>query len=218
MADIQMEYGPRYGADTVTETPWMGKGACMVTQDVWGKYFEAARRGLMFSASTALTGASAIAAANVSPLTAGTGQPILGLYVPVGSSFDVSLISIRMWSISGTPGPGAFGWNIIPNSFITATGTRGVSHATGAASSDSTLFSNVATTGSAAGILLRGIGPSDFAAALAASAGPLYVEDVVDGAIYLSPGMAGGIAAPAAGTTWVVGASLTWIEIPRTVG
>lgn len=214
MTEIEMEFGPRFGPDTGIEIPWMGKGGSQVCQDVWGKYAEIARRGYIYSASTALTGIT-VAAANVSPLPANTGQPVVGLYVPINSVFDVSIISARVWSISGTPGAGTFAWNLIPNSFITATGTRGVSHSTGAAESAATVFNNAATTGSAAGVLLRGIGPSNFAAALAASAGPLFADELTDGAIYLTPGMAAGIAAPAAGTTWVVGASLTWAEIPR---
>lgn len=214
MAEMEGEYGPRFGNDTGKETIWMGKGAALVAQDVWGKYAEVARRGYVYSASTALTGIT-VAAANVSPLPANTGQPIVGLYVPINSVFDVSIISARVWSISGTPGAGTFAWNLIPNSFITAAGTRGVSHSTGAAESAATVFNNAATTGSAAGVLLRGIGPSSFAAALAASAGPLFADELTDGSIYITPGMAAGIAAPAAGTTWVVGASLTWVEIPR---
>lgn len=217
MTEVEGEYAPRFGADAGKEVIWIGKGAAIVTQSAWGTYSEAARRGYVYSASTVLTGMAALASpANVSPLPAATGQPIIGIYVPGGSLFDVAILRTKIWNVSGTPGAGAFAWNMVPNSVITAVATRGNSHLTGAATSGASVFLNTATTGSAAGVLLRGIGPTFFAAGLAASAGPLLIEEVTDGDIYVTPGLMAAIAAPAAGTTWIVGASVTWAEIPRT--
>lgn len=213
MAQIEIEYGPRWGPDTGKENAWAGKGTSLVTQDVYGKYAELVRRGLVFSASTALSGIT-LAATNVSPLPAGTGTPIVGVYVPPGSLFDVTILNVKIWNVSGTAAAGPFAWNALPNSNITATGARGFSHLNGAQSSDATVFVNAATTGSAAGVLLRGVGPANFAAAIAATS-PLYYDEDINGSIWVAPGVGMALAAPGAGTTWVVGASMTWAELPR---
>lgn len=215
--DSQFEYGPRYGADQTEETPWMGAGASVVQHTVFGQFNESARRGLVYSACTPLTGLAAIAAANLSPLPANTGQPLVGLFVPSNANFKVYITRAKIWSVSGTPGAGAFAWNIIPQSIITGASTRGVSHLTGALESGASVYLNTVTTGSQAGVLIRGIGPSNFAGALAAGAGQLLYEELTDGDIVCAPGNMVALAAPAAGATWIVGASLTWVEVPSTV-
>lgn len=216
--DAQFETAPRFVGDGIEETPWMGAGCSVVTQDVFGRFGEAARRGYVYSAGSAPAGA-AIVAANVSPLAASTGQPIVGVWNPPGSGVTVHVLRVKVWVVSATPGAAPVAvWNIIPASSITAGGVQAVNHKTGTISSLARAYVNAATTGSAAGVYIRPVGPQLFAAALSATLpGPFFIEEFPDGDIVAPPGVAIAIAAGAAGTSPVVGATITWAEVPGTL-
>lgn len=213
--EIEARTGLLFVGDGVEQAPALTDGCAVYTQDMWGKFGAAARKGYVFSAETALTGVT-VAAANVSPLPAGTGQPIVGLFNPVGSGVMIHVLRAKIWSISGTPNAGTFAWNGCMSPGISAAGVLGVNHKSFLLNSTAKVFINAATTGSIAGVPVRALGPSNFAAALAASAGQLFAEEYTEGDIVAVPGALIGLAAPGAGTTWVVGASLTWVEVPAT--
>lgn len=173
-------------------------------------YQEPTLQGQVYTISTALAGIT-VAAANVSPAAAGTGQPLVGVYNPPGSGKLLVIWKALVATVSGTPG-GPFGWNVIkPSAGITAAGTVPTNNKTlDAAGSKAKGFVNQATTSSPAGAMFRVVGGP---AAVAAGAGLYGVAEELDGDIVVPEGGFVGIYATAVGTTHVVAASMTWEEV-----
>jgi hypothetical protein len=188
----------------------LGPTGALVQQDGHARYYETTRNGDCY---TAIATAVTIAATHVSPATANTGTPIIGLFNPANSGKNLSLIALDLQTISGTPG-GPFYWNVIPAPCgITAAGTAGLNSASFAAGGVAKVFGNAATTGSLAGTVFRVLGGP---AAIAAGAGIYSVEDEVAGSIIIPPGAFAGVYAKAVGTTHIVDASIVWEEVTIT--
>jgi hypothetical protein len=207
---IEGRVGPQALSVGAQQPPRLGNSAEVVTQDGNGRYYEPNYRGFLYTATTAAAGVT-IAATNVSPLTANTGVPLVGVFNPVASTVNLVILRAKVATVSGTPG-GPFVWNVIPNpAGISAAGTQGRNNKTFASGGTAQAFVNTAITGSLVGIMFRSLGGP---AAIAAGAGLYTVDEETAGDIIVAPGGFCGIAATAAGTTHVVTASMTWAEIP----
>lgn len=177
------------------------------------KYSAVSQRGRIWTISTPPAGV-VIAAANVSPLPAGTGQPLVGVFVQRASKFKVSVLRTLVWSNSGTPG-GMFAWNVITSpTGITAASVNAVNQDTfQSAVPDGAVrvYQNTALTGSALATLLRAIGGSAAAAAVGSIGS---VSEETAGAITVEPDQFAGIAVAAVGAAWNAGAAIEFELVP----
>jgi len=206
----QGKVGPVTGGDGTVQNLRLGRDSAIVTQDAHARYQEAVVRGNVYT-GTAIQ--ITIVAANNSPLGAG-GTPVVGIFNPTSSGKNAVIWRAVAATASGTPAAQPFCiWNVIPApAGITAAGTSGVNNFTfAAAGSQMKLFSNAAWTGSSAATALRPIG--GITAVAAGSTNPTVSEETA-GEIVVPPGAAAGIACGnAAGTTWILSASMTWEEV-----
>jgi hypothetical protein len=181
----------------------------LLKSDLMARYYQLAKRGFLFHMATSSV---TIVAANASPLAAGTGQPIAGLWNPPNSGVDLVICKQFFETISGTPGGGLL-WNFANAPAITATangvinsaylGSGGRSAARG--------FVNTALTGAPLQTLLR---HAEAISAVAAGASTMEGMEDLAGDIIIPPGVFAGVASFATGTSHIVQASLSWAEIP----
>ena len=206
--EIQGKVGPQLAADGSIIDPRLMRDGTAAVADADGHFSELVLRGQVYTASTAAAGI-AIVATHVSPLAAGTGTPIVGLFNPVGSGVVLKVMKVRLASVSGTPG-GPFVWNVIPAlAGISAAGQQGINNKTFVVGGVAKAFVGAALTGSVLATMFGVIGgPS----AIAVGAGINSIESVIDGIIQVQPGCFLGVAATAAGTTHVASAMVTWAE------
>lgn len=204
--------GARVFGDGAQAEARMDRTAAMVVTDGHARYAELCRRGMVYATTTALAGTTVVAG-NVSPVAAGAAS-ILSIYNPPGSSRIYEVWKGFVSVVSGTPGAGVMVWNGGPTAVITATtnavaANQGLSAAVGTAR----CFTQTALTGSSAQSLIRMMPASHFAGTVAA-ANTLNFVDLVDGDLMVPEGAVLSIAAPAAGTTWILAAGIVWAEIP----
>lgn len=200
-------------ADGSTEEVRLGNTGALIIADGHGRYYETAYRRRSF----VLVGKSVtVAAANVSPVAATSGQLIAGIFNPLGSGVNIEILQGIVATVSGTPG-GPFYWNAYTSGATTtaaATGTILPGFGSSGVSSGSACrpVHNVALAAATPGALEWGV--LGGTAAIAAGAGIGSCIDEVSGALIFPPGSIVGIAAHAAGTTHVVSASIRWAEYP----
>lgn len=192
------------------------KNGATVVADAGGQFGEATSRGEVFTVMGAVVGTT-IVAAHVSPIAGAAATP-LSLYNPIGSGKNLEVLKAHLLPISGTPGVGSFVWNIAYNQTITATPNNmavaaalPVCNLPGASVSVAKGYTATALTGSTAQVA---IGPitTFFGGAIAATT-PITPDVVVDGMIVVPPGGLLSIAAPATGTTFVIGLGITYREV-----
>jgi hypothetical protein len=184
-----------------------------------GRYFEACRYDTMF---TSMIKAVTIAATHNSPIAAVTATPVLGLFNPAASKKALVFQRIACGTVSGTPAGGGFVLNAIP--YVSTQTTAAV---TGSIFSNSLkdavspqgsvcrVYNNVALTALApvAANEISLVGQAT-AAAAAGNGGPGAVGEDIGGAIIVPPGVFVAImAGTGAGTTWIVNASWSWVEV-----
>lgn len=178
---------------------------------------EAAQRNKLFYVTTAQAGVTIIA--EMAGTIAADKKTILSVENPVGSTVDLHLHEVIIGHVSGTPGAGAFSLQHVVNT-TAPTGTYNITpRATRVGSSKGVAhgWSNTATTGTGAHVLLMNLPVVPFAGALAATHTTMSpVVYPVDGAIVIPPGGFLSIAAAATGTSHVVTASMLYEEVPYT--
>lgn len=200
----ETKVGPQFAAASAGDGTVIGAradktGATVVT-DAHARFHEAAVRGQVFTVSVPVAGFTATAAA--------PGTPMLALWNPVGSGRLMSVLSVDHWAVSGTAAGVAGYYQLAtfatpPAGFLTvASGGLG----TGAASV-ARAYSNTAL---AVTPVFMKVGASYGTGALGF---PPLQKDVIDGAIMLTPGSVLAITTSAVGTTFVVGAGITWEEL-----
>ena len=181
----------------------------LVVTENRGRYAEKTSRGGTF---LTFIDALTILATHASPLAAGTGTPIIGIYNPVGSGVNIEIIKAGHATTSGTPA-GPLKWNVIPNPQNITAGVAGnlvSALINGAVASVAKLFNNTATTGSTAGTVFR---PHGGPAAIAEGAGiQSYVEEHA-GDLIIPPGSMLALAATGTGTTHILSAFVEWQEV-----
>ena len=220
--EIQGQVGEVRATTGTKPTVRVGPYAEQIVNDTGlGRYFEAARAGRIFILSAAAAGV-APASANVSPLSAGTGQPFVGILNPAGSAKAAVILKAGFTAtqVVTTQTASMLVWNFIPTpTAITAAGGAGAVGATlGSTVSSSVMrtFVNTALTGSVAATLLRPLAAnaqvSTNPAVAQAVAAHAYEETA--GAIIVPPGTFLGIAAHAASATlyacWMAWAEIDW--------
>ena len=186
----------------------------VIASQLHGRYYEATYRQSVFS--TFVNGLSiGVATTYNSPLTAGTGTPIIGIYNPIGSGKNLSLIRVQNTPTSGTSG-GPLLWNIIPNPQSITAATNATAYNMGTLTqtgSVTKIWNATAITGSPSnGVPFRDIaGPSSAASVVGAI--QTYMEEIA-GSIIVPPGSMIAMATTAAGTSYVFSAYVEWEEIP----
>jgi hypothetical protein len=176
-----------------------------------GAYQEAVLRGGVWCLSSAAAGIT-VAAAHV--IGAAAGSPLVGMFNPINSGVNLVMLRANSSWNSGTTGAGGLVWGCIAaNAGVTATGANGAINMLTLASGGSLAktFTNSALTGAGASVLLRFLG-GPTVGALAANANQT-VNEVTDGDIICPPGGVIGLFAATAGTSPIVGCSVTWEEV-----
>lgn len=193
-------------------------GDLIVNEGV-ARFFDSARLGRLF---TTLIKGVTIAATHNTPIAAATATPVLGFVNPVGNVKAAVLVRVGFSTVSGTPAGGQAMLNFIAGvgQSITAVVTGNTfSHllSGNASPQGSTMktYNNVALTGllpiTGNEILLVGAAS---AAAAAGNGGPGVCGEDLGGSIIVQPNtLLALMAGTGAGTSWIVNASLTWIEI-----
>lgn len=205
--------GPQPGGDNVLIRQRAGREGQTISADLTGKFAEATSRGQVFTATTAVAGVT-VAATHVTPLAAGTGTPILGLFNPPGSGKNLEILKVQAAWVSGTTGAGGLVFNVAFAQNISVAGnTVPRSNLVGGANTVALAFTNTATTGSTIGLLFRALnGCTVFAGAIAATTVGLNCGEEVEGSIVVPPGGYFAIAAGLAGTSPIVQAAITYRE------
>jgi hypothetical protein len=212
---IQGQVGAPAGTNAPGSTPAIRQGQLgdMIVSELHGRFYEQAYRGAIYST---FVNALTLASTHASPIAAGTGTPIIGIYNPANSGKNIVLIRLQQATTSGTPG-GPLVWNIIPNpqnitASTTASGNTAYNNSSLAQSgSVARLFNNLPVTGSTAGTAFRNAGGPT---AVAATGAILTYTEVYDGSLILPPGQMLGLACTAAGTSHVINVFAEWEEIP----
>lgn len=181
----------------------------VIVSELHGRYYETNYRGALFST---FINALTLASTHATPIAAGTGTPIIGIFNPAGSGKNLSLVRVQQATTSGTPG-GPLLWNTIPNpQNISATFTAPFSNFNLAQQgSVARIFNNTALTGSTAGVAFRTAGGM---AAVAATGAILTYSEEYAGDILVVPGTMIALATTAAGTSHVISVFAEWEEIP----
>lgn len=205
--------GPVLGADGTQQPLRLSRDASLVNTEAHGRYQEAVQRGNVFTGTSIQT---TVATTHNSPLPAGTGTPLVGIFNPLNSGKNLVVLHTVVCHVSGTvAAQSLFVWNVIAApAGITAAGTNGLNNLNFTANSTARVFANTATTGSLVGVAFRPIGgPASGSVVATQQMNSCTVEETA-GAIIVPPGAFAGIAVGnGAGTTWIVSASMTWEEV-----
>lgn len=209
--EIQGRVGPGFAQDGTLSDPRMTKDLGTTVQELHGRYYEAAYRGAVFTCSTAAAGIT-LSATSLSPLAAGTGTPIIGLFNPQGSGKNLIINKLALTVITSSASTGNIVWNYAINQTITAAanGTVNSNLLGGAAASVAKAYVNTATTGSTAGIMLRPAFQLQFITAAGESVGTC--EQDLNSDIIVPPGGYIALANGVSNTTTVLSAGITWEE------
>lgn len=221
---IDLAIGPIVSGDGQTSDRLRaGNNRELIVSDLRGRFAEAAARGILFDAMTALAGTT-IVAGNVAP-PAAAAATVLSVYNPEGSGVDLEILIGWLMHISGTPGAGAWAWcggRAIGGTAITAAQNNGGTAAAGpfgtripSGASKAKVFTQTALTGGPLHAVTRPFPSAQFAGAIAATTPNQVVIDDVAGSIIVQPGGVVSLAPPAAGTTHIVAAGMLWQENAR---
>ena len=182
------------------------------------EYTESARRGKIFTISTA---AFTVNAANASAGAIGTAKPIVGFYNPTGSGVNAVLNNEEEWHTSGTPGgPLVFNFFCGVNWTSASSGTVFNNLLSNNTPNGSQMIAQVgqipATTPAITSTMLvlePAGGPS--AVAIGTGVGETGHSKDLKGAIVVPPGCLIGLYATATGSNDVISASLSWEEVQQ---
>lgn len=178
----------------------------MVT-DPHGAYYEAAKRGLIYNATTAVAGVDHGA-------TLDTAAPF-ALQSPTDSGVDLVILRVVVVYVSGTLGAGFLAYADGPPHTTAVTGTT-ITPRSGRSSSAGGRGVAWTTVTLPATPTLRGVVGSSWAVAAATAAAPSVLLDEVRGRIVVAPGWSLSIQGVmgAAGTVPLVVFDVTWAEVP----
>jgi len=206
------------GSNPLTSTP---TGALRVADDGAGKYYQSALDGDIYTLDHSLT-TTAIAAGHLLGAAAAANVQFI-VWNPIGSGVNLSLLRLAINITSGTtPVSGVFHavGSVAPTiaTGTLATSAKISSHNASVASYDGkagyyTHTSGGASTGAAAARILHQVGLNYSAGTFADVAGTM-ISDNIDGMIVLPPNTFYVPQWAAAGTSMLVGYSLTWKEVP----
>ncbi len=206
---VQSQVGPQGpSAPGPSFQPRLGPSGEWVTNQMYGKYYEATRLGLVFTAANVVGGAAIVQA------TSTTQQFILFNPPASGKRAILQKVTIGYVSTTMTAGSVVYSVNTLPVNTVTGTALTINNNLQFGPSSAMQAFSGATVT---AMTLLRF---SKYGQGVMAATGvnpPWLWDEDLDGSIIVPPG--GAFAIGGNISLGVVGImSLTWIEIPHTAG
>lgn len=193
------------------------KTGAMVVTDGHGHWSEAATQQKLFTGFLS-QGTTTVAAGNIVGAAAAASTQF-AVWNPIGSPVNLVIQKLFIQFYSGTPTAGGltlstFNATQVANGTSTFGAVR--NHYIGGAPGFGLCLASAAgsaLTGGSALTTLLNLGWSSTATALATPAGIEY-EEIIDGAIIVPPGYGVVPTWPGAGTTFLVGYSLVWEEVP----
>lgn len=192
----------------VSLQPRLGPTGELVENSMYGKYYEATRLGLVFTAANVVAGAAI-------PQATSTAMNFV-VFNPPASGKRAILVKVTLGYVSGTGTAGfiSYAVNTLSTNAVTGTALTINNNLQFGPSSGLQAFSGATVV---AMTILR---PSRFSQAVMAATGtnsPWQFDEDLDGSIVLPPGGAFALGGNISLGTVVI-ASLTWIEIPHIVG
>lgn len=210
--------GPITSSDGATNPARSDKTGCTAVIDGHGHFTEAAIRQRLFTAFLS-QGTTTVAAGNIVGAAAGASTQF-AVWNPLGSPVDLVLYKLKIQQFSGTPTAGGltlsqFNAAAIASTLATAGAVKN-NYINGSVGSGLCLASaaGAALTGGLVLTTLMGLSLSSSATALASPAGIIYNE-LFDGEVVVPPGFGVVPTWAGAGTTYLVGYTLSWEEIYR---
>jgi hypothetical protein len=218
MSDLSLQrVGPTFGGSG-TASPFRADvtGAQVVT-DAHPRFAEAALRRQLFSAYLK-QGTTTVAAGNIEAAAAAASTQF-AVWNPASSLVNLVLYKLKIQQFSGTPTAGGlslstFNAAAVASTLATAGAVRN-NFINGAVGQGLCLASaaGAALTGGLALTTLMGLSLSSSATALASPAGIVFTE-LFDGEVVVPPGWGVVPTWAGAGTTYLVGYTLSWEEEP----
>ena len=209
---IQSQVGPQGPATAgASFQPRLGPTGELVENQMYGKYYEATRLGLVFTAANAVTGAAI-------PQATSTTQQFV-LFNPPSSGKRAILLKVTLGYVSATMTAGCITYSLNTSPVNAVTGTALVINnnfngGSGIGASGMQAFSGATVV---AMTLLRAAKYSQVVQAATSTNSPWQFDEDLDGSIVIGPGGAFAIGGNITLGTVAV-ASVTWIEIPHIVG
>lgn len=212
----EIRVGPQQGADGTVNIARGDKTGATVVTDAHGHWSEAATRGRLFTAFLA-QGTTTVAAGNIIGAAAAASTQF-AVWNPIGSAVVLVLQKLKIQQYSGTPTAGGltlstFNAQAVASTLATSAAIR-CNYINAGLGAGLCLASAAGATLTGGLILttLMGTGWSSSATAVASPAGIGYVENF-DGEVVVPPGFGVVPTWAGAGTTYLVGYTLTWEEI-----
>jgi hypothetical protein len=220
MALVETIVGERKAGANVQADARGGAYSELITNDVGlGRYFEAARYNRLY---TSMVKAVTVAATHNSPIAAATATPVLGLFNPANSGKAAVFQRMAFLTTSGTPAGGQGVLNAMTVTTPTTAALTGSifsnllnNSTTSPQGSVCKVYNNVALTGivPTASNEIDLVGGAS-AAAAAGNGGPGLLGEDVGGRYIAPPGVLVALmAGSGAGTTWIVNAAWSWVEV-----
>ena len=182
--------------------------------DKHGRYYDAARRGRLFVATSATGGIALIVAATTG------GHPTL--WNPEGSGRNLSIISLGLGYVSGNNAPGSLAWNttlragVAPataSPILTATRADVVSGMVGGPIDSKAYWSPTVNTFTAAPVFYRPTRLSLFTGVAATAVAPFDWGEDYDGTLNIAPGNALSLVSAQATTTSLLRVTVVFEEV-----
>jgi hypothetical protein len=213
----ETKVGPQTNTDGAVVVARSGRSGETVVGDAHGHFAEAALRGTIFTAYL-LQGTSTVAAGNIVSAAAAASTQF-AVWNPLGSTKNLVLLKLRIQQFSGTPTAGGltistFNAAAVASTLATAGAVR--NHFINGSVGQGLCLASAGGATLTGGLVLTTLcntGWSSSATALASPAGIGYTE-YFDGDIVIPPGFGVVPTWAGAGTSYLVGYSLTWEEVP----
>lgn len=212
----EVRTGPIVSSDGAVNPARADKTGALIVGDAHGHFSEAATRQRLFTAFLS-QGTSTVAAGNIAAAAAAASTQF-AVWNPQGSTVNLVLQKLKIQQYSGTPTAGGltlstFNAAAVASALATAGAVRN-NYINAAAGQGLCLASaaGAALTGGLVLTTLMGLSLSSSATALASPAGIIYTE-LFDGEVVVPPGFGVVPTWAGAGTTYLVGYSLTWEEV-----
>ena len=211
----ELRTGPVFSSDGAVNPGRTDKTGILIVADGHGHFSEATARQKMFTAFLS-QGTTTVAAGNVVNAAAAASTQF-AVWNPLGSAVNLILQKLVITQYSGTPTAGGlfystFNAAAVASSVATVGSIRNnyINGPTGQA----LCLSSAAGAALTGGLALTTLGASTLsssATALASTAG-IIMSDLIDGSIVVPPGVGFVPTWSGAGTTYLVGYTLTWEE------
>lgn len=209
--------GAQQKADGAAASVRLDRQANLLVTDGHAHFHEAALRQKLFAAYLS-QGTSTVAAGNIVGASAAASTQF-AIWNPLTSGIIMVLQKLAIQVFSGTPTAGGLTHSTFNAAAVSISGTAGAvknCYIGGAAAAGQCLASagGSALTGGLGLSALRGSHISSTGTAQASASSMIGLIELIDGDIVLPPGIGYVPTWAGAGTTFLVGYSLTWEEVP----